>query len=192
MHCDLIRVRSQTTALILLSPKAYVFLYFPIGITMESHIARCGRFILNDGQSQDLRFDPIWSHIAQCMHAHIVHCTLRMSNLYNTWLVHRAWRSVAGPTNSQWEYAFRFWIWYISIMSSAFNFGKYRKHQGSTIVCTCTCTCTCTCMYAYTVHVHAQCTCTQCRVHVQYVWIHAVGVCWSLKGYSWAGAKLCD
>ena len=102
-------------------PKAYVFLNVAIIIPMESHIARCGWFILNEGQSQDLIFDPVWSHTQHNACIRTSRCTLYItkskSNLYMyTWLVHRARRSVAGPTNNQWEYVFCFWIWYISII----------------------------------------------------------------------------
>ena len=116
------------------------------------------------------------------MHTHVVHCTLRRwkSNLYmySTWFVHRARRSVAGPTNNQWEYVYRFWIWYISINKLHIEFWQVQKHQGATtnghtVV-----------VHAYAHTVHTQCTQCTCTVCMDPRTVMSVGVCWSSEGYS--------
>ena len=98
-------------------------------------------------QSLDLSFDPVGSHTQYnaCTHTLFVNPNMDYVSVYTETVytkvkvqpvhvhVHRAQRAVAGPTNNQWEYVFRFWIWYISINELHLKFWQVLKHQGATM-----------------------------------------------------------
>ena len=78
VHCDVVHVRTQSTALRL---RVYVFSYFPTGKPMEIHmqeLLHCGWFILNDSQSQapsfgldNNMFDPTHNACTHMLYANM-------------------------------------------------------------------------------------------------------------------------
>ena len=84
VHCDLVHIQIESKWIDSLNWSfcnrqcIYMFIYFPIGNLMEIHMQElliCGRFQLNDGQSQAPSFDPRLiphtMHVHTCMHVYM-------------------------------------------------------------------------------------------------------------------------